>query len=690
MTVGWLTRVGPACLGAAVLVFQVARGEAAEVPDTSRLFPLQAEVTVDDAPLSRLILPPEVLSACRPDLSDLRLFDDAGKELPFLVDTGMPPPDIKELREQFEPRVLDASRAETRRETGPPLRRETLELSLPSSPPRSGSWVLVVEPAARQFVARVDVEGLGDRGEVLPLLKGGSLFRLGGPRDAEKTRLPLPPFTATRLRLVLETEHPFWLEPALRLESARVIEHGARMAIPLDIVSIRVENRHTIVDLARPSGIVPDLLRVETATTTFDRHLEVWDDARAAADAAIGSGRIFRVPALVPAGDNEIFLRIAHGERLRVEIDDGDSPPLESPIFSAVIRQPSLVFPGRGAMLRFGGGRAHPPRYDLAGLLPSASEAVTGRRAEAAALLYDPATVHAARLGPIGPNPRYDRSPALAFAMHSGGSLDPGIFSHSRQLTIPDSPEGLSRLRIEPADLAVMEKDLADLRVTDDASRQWPYLLVRDAATTMVPLAAGEPERRGSSSRYSLQLPASPLLFDRMVLDTDAAFFDRTVLIKARLEDGNEVTAWRGRVARPVGDPRAVTIETGPKRVVSLMLEIENGDDAPLRLSAVQVRAPLPELFVTAPSGAYTLLIGAPGQKPPRYELERLRDVVLAVEAAPIAAGPLEPNQRYSLNARLKGTGVTQTLLLWGTLIAAVVVLAFFTLRLARGETPTV
>ena len=65
-----------------------------------------------------------------------------------------------------------------------------------------------------------------------------------------------------------------------------------------------------------------------------------------------------------------------------------------------------------------------------------------------------------------------------------------------------------------------------------------------------------------------------------------------------------------------------------------------------------------------------------------------MRDVVLAVKAAPIEAGPLGANRDYSLYARLKGQGYRQTALLWTALSAAVVVLVIMTLRLARRETP--
>ena len=383
----------------------------------------------------------------------------------------------------------------------------------------------------------------------------------------------------------------------------------------------------------------------------------------------------------------------ARGDRLRVAIDDGDSPPLTGLAFAAVIRQPSLIFtlPSGPAgevagVLRFGGGRAHPPHYDLAGLLPPPQGTATGKRAEAAALLYDRAAVRPAHLGASRPNPAYDGAPALAFAMHPGAELDRRVFSHLRSITLTAAAEGLSRLRLEPEDLAVMSDDLSDLRVADDRSRQRPYLIEREAATDLVPLEYEGPERRDATSRYLLKPPVSPLRFDRLLLDTDAGFFDRGFRLEARAGEGEMRVLARGRLTRPIGDPRTVSIEVTPVRVDSLQLVVEDGDDAPLVFRSVRARVLLPEVYLTAPAGRYALLMGAPGQAAPRYELERVRDVVLAVKAAPVEASGLQANRDYSLQARLKGQGLRQTVLMWAALIAAVVVLAALTLRLARRE----
>ena len=94
-----------------------------------RLFPQQAEVHVERAGLSRLLLPPEVLAACSADLSDLRLFDDRDREVAFVVDRG--PVDV-EVTERFSPPVLDVRRSETGRRHAPTLRREQIEMFLNS------------------------------------------------------------------------------------------------------------------------------------------------------------------------------------------------------------------------------------------------------------------------------------------------------------------------------------------------------------------------------------------------------------------------------------------------------------------------------------------------------------------------------------------------------------------------------
>src|SRR5439155_791571 len=90
-------------------------------PRAARHPPEQADVFV--APpggLSRLKVPAGVLAACRPDLSDLRLFDRRGREVPYVIDTGPEARTRVEVKETAEAAILDVQREEIRREQGPP------------------------------------------------------------------------------------------------------------------------------------------------------------------------------------------------------------------------------------------------------------------------------------------------------------------------------------------------------------------------------------------------------------------------------------------------------------------------------------------------------------------------------------------------------------------------------------------
>src|SRR5207244_840348 len=313
----------------------------------------------------------------------------------------------------------------------------------------------------------------------------------------------------------------------------------------------------TILELARPRGLVPDVLRLETATPAFDRTVEVWDVRPGGNDVLLGRASLFRLEAIAAVGESEMTLGPARGERLRVDIVDGDSAPLDGLAFAAVVRQPSLVFSlatggdeEPAAMLYFGGGRAYAPRYDLAGLLPASGQALAGERASAAARLRDPSAAVAARLGRGEANPLFDGAPALGFAMRPGAEV---------------------------------------------GTRLW----------------------RERASRYRLGLPVSPVRLDQIVLDTDAPFFDRVFRLTATMEDKRQSTLAEGRLVQRIGKPRPVSLAFPPARVVALELVVQDGDDAPLEFRAARARLVLPELFLAAPAGDYFLLVGDPKASAP-------------------------------------------------------------------------
>jgi hypothetical protein len=423
----------------------------------------------------------------------------------------------------------------------------------------------------------------------------------------------------------------------------------------------------------------------------------VWDERPGSADRRIGQGQVYRVDARRGVDQLEIKVRAARGASLRVEVEDGDSPPLEGLRVAAVVRRPVVLFDlpaapdgGVWGTLRFGGGRAHRPRYDLSSLLLGAGRSLTGKPAEAATRLYDPAELAPARLGAIRPNPFFDATPALSFAMHPGAEIDPRIYTHLRPIAITPSEEGLSRLQLAPEDVARSRADLVDLRVVDEHLQQWPYLMQRDARKESIALEWEGPTSRKRRSTYRLDLPAQPLRLDRITLRSDAPFFDRSYRLLAIDGDREEREVCRGRLVQQARDPKPVRISFPPQAIHGLDLVVDDGDDAALRFESVRARVRLPELFLVAPEGRYALLIGNPDVAAPRYELERVRNVVLAVSSNPATPGDLEPNPAYSVAARLGAEDGPRALLqqgaVWSVLLAAVAILGVLTLRIARQE----
>lgn len=759
-------RIGATAVALSVLLpaAVAAQGARSRPPELASLFPSRAPITVEprarrpaaDRSLARLLLPPEVLAACRPDLSDLRVLDRDRREVPFVVDAGRAADEAVEVLERVTPEILGAARSTLPREGAPDLRSESYELAAPPPAPPGEGWELVVETDRSRFVRRIVVTGRGtgeapekasaeadggdktaegpseqqppgdpaagetadagsdgDAEDSPETVAEGSIFRLPAApssveRNRERLRLALPEVIPPRLTVTLEGEDASFLEPGFRFERSHRLPGRGRARVPLTPLEVRTTGGRTVLELERPRGLVPDVLVLETATPAFSRRVEVWDEGPGSVEAALGSGTLYRVPAVAPVRDLEVPLLPARGDRLRVVIHDGDSPPLEEPVFRAAVRRPALVFSmapggaGPDGELLFGGGRAYRPRYDLAELLPAlpvedGRDGPGGPLSNAAARitehLIDPGRLAPARLGPIEPNPLHDPSPALAFAHHPGAPVDAGLYRLRRTLRAVPSPEGLARLTLTPEDLAHAQADLADLRIVDPESHQWAYLVEHGGERDLRELpverstetpAAGE---RGRVSRYELALPARPATLDRVILDSPAAFFDRPYSLRAvphGAEEDAERVLTRGRLRRRVGDPRPVTLAFPEARLDRLVLEIEDGDDAPLTLSRVEGRFPLPRLFFPVPEGSYALLLGNPGAGTPRYELTRARDVVLAVAAESAEAGPLVENPEYRTASRwLTGKGV-QRVLLWAALGLAVLVLALLTLRLAR------
>ena len=642
--------------------------------ELSRLFPNEAEVSAAQPGIVRLRLDDEVLREARPDLSDVRLFGPDGAEIPWFVDSAVPPvPEVQ--REQAPP--LEVRRSVEERGSRTDVHRETIVVELPAAPPAGGRWALRVEAPQARFVRDVTVTALGDGGWEGPILTRATVFRLPQPLR-EHLLVPLPPTASRRLAVRFEGDEGFHLEPVLTFESSRGPERPEQLVVRLTELSRERRGTVTRVELARPAGIVPGHLRLATSSATFHRRVRVRDLGPAGERHALGTAVLYRVPGLVDAEELSVLLSPARGERLAVEIEDGDGPPLEGLAFDAVVRQPALVFDmGATAVLRFGGGRAHAPQYDLAGLVGAG----LARR------LVDTGIPTAHRSGTRS-NPGFDPAPALTFVMQPGVEVDPRRFTHRRPLHIGGTPEGLSRVRLTARETAAARADLSDLRVVDAHARQWPYLLERNTADEEVELTLSHGDRQDGFSEYALQLPAHPLPLTALRISLGDAYLDRAYELVAIAEQEEHVIS-RGRLVRRPDRPDTggpLVLDCGGVRADGLRLRVEDGDDAPLEITRIAAVVPVADLFVAAPPGDYLLMLGHEEAEAPQYEIARARDLVLAVTATPVSPARLERNPRFTPRT---GELPWQELLLWVVLVLAVLVLAVLTFRVARSERDT-
>ncbi len=340
-----------------------------QTADLLPLFPSRADIHVSTGRLARVELAPEVLSACRADLADLRIIDAAGREVPYRIDSDFAGGAERSFERNYPAELLEVDRQTVERDSGPPLRRETYELAAPPEPSRTGAWNLVFESSRPRFVRRVTLETRRSDGTA-EIRSGASIFRLASP-SREKTYLTIEGASLDRVIVTLEGEESFFLEPGFRYEESLLIP-DERVAVELIEVGRGETAGQTTIELARPRGLVPAALEVTTSTPTLNRPVEVRDQGPGGGDRELGRRTVYRVPGFTTAEELEVPISPARGNRLTVVIGNGDSPPLEDLRFQAIVRRPALVFaletagPDQAAgTLYFGGGRAHRPRYDI-------------------------------------------------------------------------------------------------------------------------------------------------------------------------------------------------------------------------------------------------------------------------------------------------------------------------------------
>jgi hypothetical protein len=558
---------------------------------------------------ARLELPDDVLDACRPGLPDLRIVDAAGRDVPYAIEQ-------------------EPARAETWK-AFPALNLESVEkvetvFQIDRGPRPGITDAVTLEVEGGEFLKPVRVQSSADR-ETWKDVASGSIFATG---DVRMQTLPLPATDRRYLQFRLDDRNGAPLRPEgakLRVRGRGETSVTERpLALEPRAAEPREPSRYRATLPA--ANLAVSALRFQAADPAFSRPVRVYERvffrdevhrrlvAAGVLDRAPGSKEPIDLPVSGIAGRN-----------LEIEIDGGDSPPLEELGAVARVRATTLRFRApedRGLVLAYGSASAGAPRYDLARALATS----TGTDFASAA---------------PGP-PSAARPPAPAVATPPRAPLaDPESWSVRRNIELPADGS------VAYLDFAHLP-DPSEIRILDAENRQVPFILEGGSHEHAQDIRL-EVVNAGTATRARLDgLPAGGAVDAIELTASGPDYFSRQVAIEEEERDARGVTGTRtlggARWERRPGEPQPalrIPLARPGGNDPRLFAVIENGDNVPLTLAGARAFTSAVRLdFVYRPGEKLTLLSGNPQARPPAYDLAMVASAVLAApaEAARIGA----------------------------------------------------
>jgi hypothetical protein len=617
----------------------------------------------------------ETLVVARRGLSDLRIYDAANREIPYLL-IAPPTPEPHWVEGHVLPVTATKQNSGFELDLGRALLADRLRLSGLPAP----------------FLKRARLEASGDRSRWILLAGEGTIFDLPGENlkklelefepgeyryfritwdDSASARVPLPGSASVRLGSTQTLPPP--LHVPLQFER-RTSEPGAsryRLRLPGPRLPIAA------IELTSPGANILRRARITESRLT---------DGRMAPE-MLGVATLWHTVAGAPAAAGlRIPISAPQESQLELTIDDGNNPPLEFTAVSAVCAYlPWIYFESPGAeplTARFGHPDLAPPRYDLEVMRDSVLKL---RSAEA-------------HWGDVREKiPALDH-PSLDAVPSAGAQLDIAAFQFSR--SIPAGKPGLNALLLDAAVLA--NSNLSDLRIAGADSRQVPYLMEKLEEPLSVDLPAPEriqaPAARplpgqaesAAASYYHLRLPFSNLPPARLALTTTARVFRRDVYILIERNPADErQEPWTEQIARSAwshSDPEtpaeSLILPLPSLQTANTRLVVAEGDNSALPIASARLLLPGYRMrFIRESTADLKLYYGRRDLEAPRYDLALLAPALMGVEAEEVSLSPELP----AGSARPE-TWPGQRIIFWAILAAAVIVLLLLIARLITGR----
>jgi hypothetical protein len=617
-------------------------------------------VTVNKTGLIKLSVPLETLDAARPALEDLRLFDDAGREVPFLVERPVPASRAVRSARNFQA-ALTAETTIATFETG-------------LAPALDG---VTLETPARSFLKAVLLEGSPDGQNWQVIKLGQPIFRQSD--GASQLHLSFPPAVWAWLRVTLDDRR----SAPIPLTGAEVFA-AAPEPLPSEPMEVKIVDRDEspgqtrLTLLAAGRQVTLAGLEIATAEPLFTRPVSLaWRNLveNEVREITLARGTIYRVAVEgQPAVANLVFAAetVIPMRELILTIYHGDSPPL--PVTIQARRRPVYVgwlASQAGAYHLLTGNPDCPaPRYDLASL-----------RNLSATLVAPP------QVSPLHPNPAWRLGTPLPEIQEIGTAIDLAKWGFRKRVALEKA--GVQQLELDLETLSRASGGFGDLRLVRDG-KQLPYLLERTSFQRAFAPAvenAHDP-KRPTVSRWKLRLPQASLPVTQLTCEADAPFFKRDARLSEQVPDerGNLQWVQRGSAAwvRGLNDPKGKLSLPLYGSLVGdqLVLEIDNGDNPPLELKNLQLFYPVTRLIFKVSAGSDTwLYYGNREANAPSYDLDLVARQLLAAEKSKALLRPAEPLKKTGWPQSERLTGSTNWLF-WTALVGVVAGLLFVIARL--------
>lgn len=609
-------------------------------------------------------------------LSDVRIFDAAGREVPYLL---VYPP-----RESEWVGGIVLPVADTRKTSG-------FEADLGAVRPVD---MFAVEGLPAPFLKRLVLEGSGDREHWTVLAAEGTLFDLPQER-LQQLSIPFVTGVYRYLRVTWNDTNSGRM-PLPRSVRARVVPGDAIPHRPL-IAAVGVQRRTSEPGRSRyrlrlpAAGLPVVAIALDVGPGHIFRTASVREarfEGSQAAPIELGRETLTRIERDgVTAASLRIPVSPPREAELDLVVDDGSNPPLDLRGVSIELAElPWIYFeaPGGPLTARYGGRSAAAPVYDLEAIRERVNLAAVPE-----SRWGDPLVQATGTAAPAPPMPE------------TGAAIDVQAFRYRRPIAA--GPAGLVTLPLDIGALAHSHGpagSFADVRIANLAGRQVPYLLERRDEPITVPLtlrqsssnvAALRSEPGHNRSVYAVTLPYSRLPSPRLVFETSDRVFQRHVqVVVERPADRGHRDNWIDVVAAAVWQHASPEF-VAPAMVLPLRSEgadllvvVDEGDNRPLAITGARLLLPSWHVRFFSPPGLgeqpLRLLYGHGHMPPPRYDLALLAPQLMGAEAREIEAAAEESTAATSPPSLITPRAF------WIGLTAAVLVLLGIVAKLVAGS----